>query len=69
MTPWRVKVWKPESSNVSSYGPEGSEAIEYLPSPSVTVVRTPMSDGDFAVTVTPGSTAPCASVTVPVKRP
>ena len=32
MTPARLKVWNPDSSNVSSYGPEGSEAIEYLPS-------------------------------------
>ncbi len=65
----RLKAWKPDSSNVSSYGPDGSAAIEYLPSPSDTVERTPMSAGDFAVTVTPGSTPPCASLTVPVRRP
>src|SRR6185503_2632617 len=69
MMPGRLNVWNPESSNVSSYGPDGSDAIEYLPSPSVTVVRTPINDGDLAVTVTPGSTAPCASVTLPVSRP
>src|SRR6185295_11718867 len=41
----------------------------YLPSASVTVVRAPICDGDVAVTVTPGSTAPWASLTVPVRRP
>src|SRR5215217_1451071 len=60
ITPARLNAWNPESSNVSSYGPDGREGIEYLPSPSLTVVLTPIKEGDFAVTVTPGSTPPCA---------
>ena len=53
-----------------SSGPSGvRDAIEYLPSTSLTTVRVPMSAGDLAVTVTPGSTAFCASVTVPVSLP
>src|SRR5262245_9106334 len=49
--------------------PEGSAANRYLPSASVTAWRVPMSAGDVTVTVTPGRTAPCASVTVPLSRP
>ena len=59
----------PASSNVSSYSPDGSAAMEYLPSDSVTTVRVPCKDGDRAVTVTPGRMALCESVTVPVIRP
>ena len=38
-----------------------------MPFPSLTVVCAPMSAGDVAVTVTPGSTAPCASFTIPMR--
>ncbi len=65
----RFVVAKPASSKVSSYSPEGRGAIEYLPSAPVTTDRTPIKDGERAVTVTPGRTAFWASVTVPVKRP
>ena len=65
----RLNAWNPESSKVSSYGPDGSEAIEYMPSLSDTTLRVPMSAADFAVTVTPGSTPPCGSLIVPVSRP
>ena len=34
-----------------------------------TVVRVPINAGEVAVTVTPGSTAPCGSVTTPVRVP
>ncbi len=67
--PLRLTVWKPDSSNVSSYSPEGSAANEYFPSPEVTTERVPMREGDVAVTVTPGRTAFCVSVTVPTRRP
>ena len=49
------------------------ESRKILSAPSlevaVTVVRVPISAGDVAVTVTPGRTAPCGSVTVPPRRP
>src|SRR5262245_47093883 len=61
----RLTIWKPDSSNVSSYVPDGSEPMLYRPSASVTDDRTPSSDADLAVTVTPGSTPPWVSVTAP----
>src|SRR5262245_7450434 len=68
-TPPRLNVANPDNSNVSSYSPEGNAAIEYAPSASDTTDLTPISEGDLAVTVTPGSTAPCATVPVAVHRP
>ena len=59
MTLSRSTFLKPGSSNASLYVPDGMPGNRYVPSASVTVVRTPISDGDVAVTVTPGSTAPC----------
>jgi len=51
------------------YVPLGSAGKRYRPSGCVTVVCPPISAGDVAVTVVPGSTALCASVTMPVMRP
>src|SRR5437667_5431526 len=65
----RVNCLNPCRSKTSLYTPDGSEGNRYFPSASVTVVRLPINDGDVAVTVTPGSTAPCASLTVPLRRP
>ena len=65
----RSNFLKPCRSNESLYVPDGNAGNRYLPSASVTVVRVPISAGDVAVTVTPGNTAPCASVTVPASRP
>jgi hypothetical protein len=41
----------------------------YIPVSSVTVMRCPCSEGLLTVTVTPGSAAPVASVTVPTMPP
>src|SRR5215831_16855832 len=65
----RVSFWNPDSSNTSLYAPLGSAGNKNLPSGCVTVVCTPISAGDVALTVTPGRIAPCASVTSPVNRP
>src|SRR5207344_1479889 len=48
---------------------DGKDGKRYFPSASVTDTCVPINAGDDAVTVTPGNTAPCASVTVPVNRP
>ncbi|OLC83840.1 MAG: hypothetical protein AUH72_03445 [Acidobacteria bacterium 13_1_40CM_4_65_8] len=48
-----------------SYTPDGSAGNRYSPRLSVVVVLTPTTDGLRASTVTPGSTAPDASFTIP----
>src|SRR5688572_6291111 len=66
-TPSRLKVLKPGNVNVTEYVPGRRSTIRYCPPPSVTTVRTfSMSTGLLASTVTPGSTAPDVSFTVPV---
>ena len=52
--------------NVTVYTPGRSAVIWYMPEPSVTADRTlSISAGLAASTVTPGSTAPDASLTTP----
>src|SRR5262249_9250498 len=65
----RDNFWKPDSSNPTLYVPLGSAGNRKRPSACDTVVCTPINAGDVTETVTPGSTAPCASVTTPVRRP
>jgi hypothetical protein len=63
----RRTVLKPGSENDSVYTPARRSVIRYWPESSVTAVRTfSMSAGLAASTVTPGSTPPDASRTVPV---
>src|SRR5437773_2033382 len=65
--PSRFTVLKPGSVNVSAYVPARRSMMRYWPEPSVTAERVlSMSAGLDASTVTPGSTAPDASRTVPV---
>ena len=67
--PSRLTVLKPGSVNVSAYVPGRRSTMRYWPVPSVTAVRTfSMSAGLAASTVTPGSTPPDASRTVPVRE-
>ena len=64
--PSRFTVAKPASVNVTVYVPGRRSSIRYRPAPSVTVLRTfSISAGLAASTVTPGSTAPEASLTMP----
>src|SRR5688572_25117807 len=66
-TPSRLTVEKPDSENVTVYDPARRSTIRYCPLPSVVAVRTfSISAGLDASTVTPGSTAPDVSRTVPV---
>ncbi len=64
--PSRLTVVKPGKVNVSEYVPGGSSVTRNWPVLSVVALRTfSMSAGLAASTVTPGSTAPEASCTVP----
>ena len=66
-TPSRMTMEKPGSSNFTEYVPGRSARIEYVPVPLVTVERVfSISAGLDTSTVTPGSTPPDASLTVPV---
>src|SRR5262245_56836472 len=68
--PSRLTVLKPVSVNVIEYVPGFRSMIRYWPVPSVTTERTfSIKAGLAASTVTPGSTAPDASRTVPVRVP
>src|SRR5262245_61116794 len=68
--PSRLTVLKPVSANVSEYVPGFRSMMRYWPVPSVTTERTfSINAGLAASTVTPGSTAPDASRTVPVRVP
>src|SRR5580704_3593957 len=49
--------------------PGGTAARRYPPPDSVTAVCAPIMDGLVAVTVTPGSTPPLASLTLPLIEP
>ena len=65
-TPSRLTMLKPVSVKVMVYEPGRRSTIWYWPAPSVTAERTfSISTGLAASTVTPGSTAPEASFTVP----
>ena len=67
-TPSRITVVKPGSVKVNLYVPGVRSWIRYRPVPSDTVVRTfSINAGLAASTVTPGSTAPEASRTVPAR--
>jgi hypothetical protein len=46
-----------------------ARGIDKVPFVPVTVDWPPISDADFAVTVTPGITPPWLSLTVPIRRP
>ena len=64
----RRTVLKPASENVTEYTPARRSTMRYDPSALVTAVRVfSMSDGLEASTVTPGRTAPEASLTTPVR--
>ena len=62
-------VEKPDNSAVSSYWPGTRPANTYSPWALVTVERVLARSTDFAMTLTPGRTAPLWSVTVPVILP
>src|SRR3984893_17657166 len=65
-SPSRRISWKPESWYMTSNVPIGNGVSRYSPWSSVTVdISGTWSDGLFAVTVTPGRTAPLSSVTWP----
>src|SRR5262245_34060077 len=64
-----LAVVKPVSSALISYVPSGSAPKRYLPSASVTEDCVNPVLMLRAVTVTPGRTPPCASVTVPPMTP
>src|SRR4029079_16373656 len=65
-TPSRLTMLKPVSVKVMVYEPGRGSTIWYWPAPSVTAERTfSIKTGLAASTVTPGSTAPEASFTVP----
>ena len=57
--------WNPSRCAVTSKCPVGSDAARNPPVPLVTTVRSEPVAVWRTVTVAPGSTAPCASVTVP----
>ena len=68
--PSRLTTLKPVSLNVSEYVPGLRLVIRYCPESSVTPTRTfSMRAGLEASTVTPGSTPPDWSLTVPVRVP
>src|SRR5258708_3651119 len=69
LMPSRITPPNPPSSYCTRYPPGGTPGSRYVPSTPVTVVRAPCSAGLVAVTVTPGSTAPLESVTLPVSDP
>ena len=67
-SPSRRSVRNPGSVKVRVYSPGRSSIIRKRPSLSVVAMRTfSMSAGLAASTVTPGSTAPDASLTTPVR--
>ncbi len=66
----RLTALKPDSVNVTVYVPGRKSTMRYWPESSVTAVRTfSMSAGLEASTVTPGSTPPDESRTVPAREP
>ena len=70
--PSRTNVLNPGNVNVNVtvYVPGRSASIVYRPAPSVTVARTPsINAGLAASTVTPGSTPPVSSDTLPAMAP
>ena len=68
--PSRTNVLNPGNVNVTVYVPGRSASIVYRPAPSVTVERTPsINAGLAASTVTPGSTPPVSSATLPAMAP
>src|SRR5687767_10050182 len=67
--PSRFTFWNPANSKAISYTPGGSARKRYEPSAPVTCICGWISAGLLAVTLTPGSTAPVLSVTVPLMRP
>ena len=62
-------VLKPCSSAVTAYVPRGRLVSRYSPAFSETVVRVSLVPVFLATTVTPGSTPPLESLTVPVSVP
>ena len=68
-TPSRASFLKPESSAVILYAPGARYGIENPPSLSVIAVETTLVATWVAVTVTPGSRPPWASVMRPVMPP
>ena len=69
-TPSRWTVVKPGNVTFTEYVPGRRSTMRYWPEVSVTAERTfSMSAGLDASTVTPGSTAPDVSFTVPVIEP
>src|SRR5262249_6247004 len=62
-------VLNPGSSKVTPYVPGGTAGKRYSPSGFVTAVCTPIIAGLLTVTVTPGSTAPLESATLPLIVP
>src|SRR5882724_11264560 len=68
--PSRFSAEKPLNVNVTLYVPGTNSTILYSPVASVTALRTfSINAGLLASTVTPGSTAPVASLTVPEIAP
>ncbi len=61
--------WKPDSSKTTVYSPAGRNGMMKSPLADVTAVRAPWTDGDVAVTVTPGSARLSGSTTAPVIAP
>ena len=69
-TPSRRMLLKPVSEKVTVYWPGGRLMMRYCPDPSVATARTfSISTGLAASTVTPGRTAPDASLTTPAIVP
>ena len=66
-SPSRLTVSNPGSVKARAYSPGRKSVIAYRPAPSVTTARRPSTTPPLvASTVTPGSTLPASSVTVPV---
>ena len=61
--------WPDLRARAHWYSPAGRSRRMYSPFSSLTVVRSPWSAGDVAVTVTPGSGSPSCVVTLPVRSP
>ena len=68
-TPSCTTVWNPERAKLTLYSPGGRAGWLYEPPAPVVVLRGAISAGLLTVTVTPGRTAPCSSVAVPVIVP
>src|SRR5438105_12620684 len=64
-----VTVCIPDNVNVSAYSPGGNWGSWNEPSDAVVVTRGPGSTSARASTVTPGSTPPLVSVTLPAIDP